>query len=188
MPAWRARYFDYGARTALALSTEPAGASVDGCQATTCKPPEPAHNPYCPYSSHRASFLKNALAVRVPHAWFKHFYIFSTLLSAFWLQQLLTCGPAVQLLARLGPPLAGPTPTRSQVLITSTCLLLQGLRRLYECLFVLRPSTATMPGIVYLAGIAYYAAVGVAVWIDGAGEPPHRVLARDAWSQVPRMG
>lgn len=48
-------------------------------------------------------------------------------------------------------------------------MLIQGARRLYECKAFAKPSASRMWFVHWLVGLAFYLAVSVALWIEGAG-------------------
>lgn len=109
-------------------------------------------------------------AAEVPHAWFKHFYLFSVVLSAFWAGRLLSSGSAPRRVLVAGHverehPASGMS--LGQVALAWAILCVQGCRRLYECLAFDRPSTATMWVGHWVLGLAYYGALSMAVWVEG---------------------
>jgi len=116
-------------------------------------------------------------AVTVPHSWFGHFYVFSVLSSLFWGAQLATHGSVYRYLAdsRMSSYWAGVSPGTAngggmrieQVVLVWMAMLLQGIRRSYECLFVQRPSKSAMSVLHYLLGMAFYCSTGIGVWIEG---------------------
>lgn len=97
----------------------------------------------------------------VPHNWFTHFYICSTICTAFWLSQ---CDFPWILFANMSQ-----SQIASQRGRTTWCMILlqiQGLRRLYECLFVAKTSKSRMWVGHYFIGLAFYVATNIAVWIE----------------------
>lgn len=58
--------------------------------------------------------------------------------------------------------------TLDQVTIAWALMLIQGLRRLYECLAFSRPSSAQMWIGHWAFGIWYYLSVNVALWVEGS--------------------
>jgi 3-oxo-5-alpha-steroid 4-dehydrogenase 3 len=90
--------------------------------------------------------------------------------SIFWALQLLFHGAAFQAIAtRVGPEHLHQAISINQVMLCWGLMLIQGLRRLHECLSFSKPSTSEMWFVHWLAGIAFYLAVVVAIWIEGAG-------------------
>lgn len=114
---------------------------------------------------------------RVPHAWFNHFYVVSVLGSALWGVELFAGGGVVMRFlsewevfarAKLAAPVHGMA--WEQVVLAWAMLAVQGVRRLYECWFVMRQSKSDMWFVHWLMGLFFYAGIGLAVWIEGAGE------------------
>lgn len=108
----------------------------------------------------------------VPHAWFLHFYVLSVASSALWAWQLVTCGTAMEWLARRQS--AGEedgSMTMAQVYLAWGLMAVQGVRRLYESLAVTKAGSSPMSAIHYLIGSSYYVVMGVSVWIQGSGMP-----------------
>lgn len=56
-----------------------------------------------------------------------------------------------------------------QVFLAWSLMAVQGLRRLCESITLVKPSSAKMWFVHWFVGIAFYLAVGVAVWIEGVG-------------------
>lgn len=118
----------------------------------------------------KKSLLDNAVSLQVPHSWFLHFYVISIASSAFWAFQIVTKGSAFEFLGWLSANATNhlsSSMTKQQVIVTWALMLLQGLRRLRECITLRRPSAATMPVPTWIVGMAFYAAVGISVWIEG---------------------
>lgn len=59
--------------------------------------------------------------------------------------------------------------SKEQVLLAWSLMVVQGLRRLYESVTLAKPSSAKMWFVHWFLGIAFYIAVGMAVWIEGVG-------------------
>jgi 3-oxo-5-alpha-steroid 4-dehydrogenase 3 / polyprenol reductase len=106
-------------------------------------------------------------SIKVPHSWFKHFYMLSMVSSAMWLQQLYTRGPMLQNVLRATSK-DRPSMSFNQLVLCCMLLAIQGSRRLYESTVLTKPSTSQMWVGHYLLGLLYYAAMGVAIWIEGA--------------------
>lgn len=111
--------------------------------------------------------LDRLAKLQVPHTWFTHFYMVSVASSAFWGYQLATHGIIFGLLASRYASDGQRGMTTNQILITWALMAFQGSRRLYESIRLLTPSSAQMPLASYALGIAFYLAVGVAVWAEG---------------------
>lgn len=144
IPALRDRFLVYGARNALA--------------GNNTRPPR------------EQNVLERTLdyfaSMKVPHSWFKHFYMLSVALSMVWLQQLYTRGPLLQKV------LSGTSTHRSsmsfnQLVLCWTLLTIQGSRRLYESMTLEKPTLSQMWVGHYLLGLLYYTAMGLAIWIEG---------------------
>lgn len=114
--------------------------------------------------------LDSLASLRVPHSYFTQFYIASVLSSLFWGVQLLSGGRAFQAIASgvHSEHLESPMSV-NQVMVCWALLLIQGSRRLYECLVFSKPSSSKMWFVHWLLGIAFYLAATVAIWIEGTG-------------------
>lgn len=67
-----------------------------------------------------------------------------------------------------------------QVFLCWALMLIQGARRLYECKAFAKPSASRMWFVHWLVGLAFYLAVSVALWIEGAGALlSHKVILDD---------
>lgn len=109
----------------------------------------------------------DALATfQVPHSWFASFYVVSTLCSFIWLSQILLDQSLWRKLAFWTN--MTKSMTLDQIIVTWILMLLQGLRRLYECLELTKPSNARMWIGHWALGVWFYASMSVAVWIEGA--------------------
>jgi 3-oxo-5-alpha-steroid 4-dehydrogenase 3 len=117
--------------------------------------------------SNNITALDRLAKLQVPHTWFTHFYIVAVASSAFWAYQLATYGAIFRVLASRYASHGQRGMTMNQILITWVLMALQGSRRLYESVRLLKPSTAQMPLTSYALGIAFYLAVNVAVWAEG---------------------
>lgn len=100
--------------------------------------------------------------VTVPHSWFYHFYVVSSICTAIWSGVILRGHE---------PPLLSPNWNLSNLweARTKLCMLLmqiQGLRRLYECLLMSKPSKSRMWIGHYAIGIAFYLVTNVAIWLE----------------------
>lgn len=65
----------------------------------------------------------------------------------------------------------------SQVMVCWALMMVQGVRRLRECLVFSKPSSSRMWFVHWLLGIAFYLATGIAIWIEGTGLDNHAVAA-----------
>ncbi|KAL2822530.1 protein DFG10 [Aspergillus granulosus] len=169
----RSRFIPYGARATSTATVE-------------------AEKPVSPTSPRSASPVTRALdyvaTLRVPHSYFTQFYVVSVLSSIFWAVQLLWHGAAFQAIAtRVRPERLHHAISINQVMLCWGLMLIQGLRRLYECLSLSKPSTSRMWFVHWLAGIAFYLTVAVAIWIEGAGTVLSHTLSLDDFSLATRF-
>ncbi|KAL2753396.1 hypothetical protein ACRALDRAFT_1077523 [Sodiomyces alcalophilus JCM 7366] len=119
------------------------------------------------------SILVRALALlgHTPHAWFRHFYVASVASSAFWAGQFFVGGSVLRTLAtwQAGRTSSSASLSLEQVVSVWGLMALQGVRRLYECTVVMRPSAQSkMLSIHWLLGLAFYLNMGIAVWVEGS--------------------
>ena len=138
-----------------------------GPRATPTSEPKPQP----PQTKSPAARTLDALAsLQVPHSFFTQFYVASVISSLFWGIQLLSRGSAFQAIAtRTSPEHLQKTMSVNQVMVTWALMLIQGSRRLYECLVFSKPSSSKMWFVHWLLGAGFYVAVNVAVWIEGTG-------------------
>lgn len=107
-------------------------------------------------------------SIRVPHAWFKHFYILSVSCSLFWGYQLWTRGYVYRKLAStLGNNSTNAFVEQEKLTILWTLMLLQGSRRLYESFAYAKPSRSTMWIGHYIMGLGFYFLYTLAIAIEG---------------------
>jgi 3-oxo-5-alpha-steroid 4-dehydrogenase 3 len=137
--------------------------------------------------SKNVNSLDRLAKLQVPHTWFTHFYMVSVASSAFWAYQLAADGVVFRLLASRYASDGQGGMTMNLIFITWALMAFQGSRRVYESLRLLKPSTAQMPLASYALGIAFYLAVGVAVWAEGmrksSGAPSFTTHIADRRSQ-----
>ncbi|GAB0134842.1 hypothetical protein EsDP_00003197 [Epichloe bromicola] len=110
---------------------------------------------------------------QIPHSWFWHFYLLSTGLSAFWAWQYLVRGSVMALLAEKqarGSSAEQPSTELGRVFLAWTMMASQGSRRLFECFFVSKPGRTPMWIVHWALALAFYAAMSVAVWVEGSGD------------------
>lgn len=161
-PAVRTRYVAYGSRAIPVKNTdrlEPhreSNGSADKHNADTSK--------------NLKWVLERLDAMQVPHGWFQHFYIISVFSSLFWGLQILAKGSMLETLCQsVGPSIQAKGMTVDQVVLTWSLVTIQGVRRLLETSFLIQPSGSKMWFVHWLLGIAFYLALGVSCWIEGAG-------------------
>lgn len=122
------------------------------------------------YIFHFVSCLTSA--GKVPHAWFIHFYILSLSCTVFWAIQFITHGTLLELIVENQCSKRTSSMTLSQVVLVWFLMGLQGARRLYEYLAVLRPSSSRMWIIHWLLGNAFYLCTSVSIWVEGSSKLP----------------
>lgn len=106
----------------------------------------------------------------MPHSWFQHFYVVSVLSSLFWGLQILAKGSAFETLCQsIGHNTQSKGMTTDQVVLSWSLVTIQGVRRLLETSLFVRSSESKMWFIHWLVGMAFYLALGIACWIEGAG-------------------
>ncbi|ORY63415.1 uncharacterized protein BCR38DRAFT_458555 [Pseudomassariella vexata] len=106
----------------------------------------------------------------VPHSWFMHFYVLSISSSVFWAFQFMCRGSILNGIAKSQTAVSSAAATMSinQVFLTWLMMLMQGGRRLYEHLAIIRPSSSKMWVVHWLLGCAYYLCIGVSIWVEGS--------------------
>ncbi|KAI1646315.1 uncharacterized protein F4817DRAFT_340475 [Daldinia loculata] len=105
---------------------------------------------------------------KVPHSWFIHFYILSVSCSVFWAVQFLSHGKILEFIVKNQAPSETSSMSINQVVIVWALMSLQGARRLYEYMAVVRSSPSKMWIIHWLLGVAYYFCTGISIWIHGS--------------------
>ncbi|KAK2004885.1 3-oxo-5-alpha-steroid 4-dehydrogenase [Colletotrichum falcatum] len=107
-----------------------------------------------------------ASAGQIPHSWFMHFYVASIASSAFWAWQHLQGGSVITSLTAQQAASGTPSVSFEQTVLVWALMALQGGRRLYECLFVMKPGSSKMWFVHWLLGLGFYLCMGVSVWVD----------------------
>jgi 3-oxo-5-alpha-steroid 4-dehydrogenase 3 len=102
----------------------------------------------------------------VPHAWFKHFYVLSTLSTIFWGYQLWARGWFYRLIATKVSENREAFMMVDQIVMLWFVILLQGSRRLYESIVYAKPSLSTMWIGHWIMGMGFYFFVNIAIWIE----------------------
>ncbi|KAF2403647.1 putative 3-oxo-5-alpha-steroid 4-dehydrogenase [Trichodelitschia bisporula] len=124
------------------------------------------------------TFLDHLATYRVPHAWFTHFYLFSLVNSGFWLWQLYTEGAAIRFIAAYVALPPASAMYKEQALLAELLILFTSLRRIYECMVLAKPSTSRMWCLHWILGMAFYAILPVAIWLEAIPFIQHP----DPWS------
>lgn len=117
----------------------------------------------------------------VPHSWYWHFYLVSSSWSVFWAWQYLSRGSLMDAMARAQLQAEPASTPLGRVFLTWAMMALQGGRRLYECLRVIRPGETPVPLFHWALGLVYYTVLGVAAWIHGSGASVARAATRVPW-------
>jgi 3-oxo-5-alpha-steroid 4-dehydrogenase 3 len=107
---------------------------------------------------------------QVPHSWFSGFYVTSLACSMFWLTQYCTGGRVLTFVTAKQAEKSSAAEAVGQVALVWGLMALQGARRLYEQLFLVKPSNSTIWIVHWLLGIFFYAFVSVSIWIEGSGK------------------
>ncbi|OAA48297.1 3-oxo-5-alpha-steroid 4-dehydrogenase [Beauveria brongniartii RCEF 3172] len=147
-------------------------------------------------------------AGQVPHAWFWHFYLLSMAGSAFWAWQFWNRGGVLRALAERqqqqqqratdgssseveeAEAMVKMERELGKVFAAWIMMALQGTRRLYESMFVMKTGSGSSMWVVHwVVGLSFYAVMSISVWIEGSDailaswetQEPARILA----SRVP---
>lgn len=108
--------------------------------------------------------------VQAPHGYFGHFYVLSVLSSVFWGFQIISQGSTMKSVASMADKGSHSTSmSMDRIILLWSFLLLQGMRRLMESIFVFKTSASKMWFVHYLLGMGFYLVAGIAVWIEGGG-------------------
>lgn len=116
---------------------------------------------------------------RVPHSWFWHFYVLSVASSVFWVWQFLSRGTVLKFIVERQVALVETTTVATEadraanlgrLFVAWTMMAMQGSRRLYECMFVLKPGKSGMLVAHWALGLLFYAFIGVALWVENSGK------------------
>ena len=110
---------------------------------------------------------------QVPHSWFGAFYVVSLACSVFWLVQYLSDGAVLRFVASRQAADQQPSATSGQVVLGWFMMFLQGGRRVFEHLTIMKPSKSTMWVVHWLLGLLFYLSISVSVWVEGSGMVSH---------------
>ena len=159
-PALNARFVSYGSRSAKTPDDSTDGPKNKNNQTSQNVPLNIAQRS-----------IDYIAVLQVPHGYFLHFYVVALLSSVFWLIQIGTGGSILRSLCASNlDEVAVASMSVDQVLLTWSLLTLQGVRRLLESIKWNKSSASKMWFVHWLLGIAFYLAMGMAVWMDGAEE------------------
>ncbi|KAH8692857.1 putative 3-oxo-5-alpha-steroid 4-dehydrogenase [Talaromyces proteolyticus] len=165
LPALNSRFVNYGARSSSTAKTQ------DG----DSTPKQPSSD-----ATVVTSVLDRLATWQVPHRYFTHYYITLLLSSAFWINQLLTHGPAFRfVVANTSSEHLQKSMTLRQVLLCIGLVVIQGVRRLYESFAFAKPSSSRMGVVHWLLGLSFYLGVTIAIWIEGLGAVLSNTLTLD---------
>jgi 3-oxo-5-alpha-steroid 4-dehydrogenase 3 / polyprenol reductase len=126
------------------------------------------HKAFIPYGKTRSGVLKDEFSIiglvaniAVPKVWFWHYYLISVSLSIASGWQLVECSSnkslcIVDWLGRVD----------GRILLVWGMMLVQGSRRLYESLFVIKASDAKMWIGHYLVGCVFYIMICLSIFAD----------------------
>ena len=147
-------------------------ARTNGTDVTVAKDDKSTHEPESQPAGAVEHILDLIATLQVPHSYFQHFYLVSVFSSLFWGVQFISEGRALKLISQNAPH-ADPSSSMSidQIALTWSLMSIQGVRRLLESSLLAKPSMSKMWFVHWLLGIAFYLAVSVSVWIEGAGKP-----------------
>ena len=161
VPAVRHRFFDYGPRA----TERPDNQSTSPRKTAASSPSQ--HNVTA--GDPIATLLDRFASYRVPHGWFIHFYLLSTGLSALWAYRIWYRGLAFEFLAVNSGVQLDNAMSTNQVALAWCLMLMQGLRRLVECVIFAKRSSSQMWIGHWILGLLFYAFMSVSVWIEGSG-------------------
>jgi len=159
----RRRFFQYGPRASNAVATAPAKRKDARSEKNVT-----VGNPIAVILDHLAGYT-------VPHRWFIHFYTLSAILSAFWAYQIWHQGFLFRFVATntsIGP---SDSMSTDMTALVWALMLIQGVRRLFECIAFAKRSSSKMWIGHWILGLAFYACMSVAVWVEGSRTSIHFV-------------
>jgi 3-oxo-5-alpha-steroid 4-dehydrogenase 3 len=90
--------------------------------------------------------------------------------SAFWAAQYVSRGGAMRAVAARQAQARGPSMELGQVYVGWALITVQGLRRLYESLFVTKAGSSPMFVLHWVLGLIYYTCNLMSVWVEGSGK------------------
>ncbi|KAK2013145.1 3-oxo-5-alpha-steroid 4-dehydrogenase [Colletotrichum eremochloae] len=168
---WCQIFFGISSATVLAIQMIPKAAQhllLDYGARSPASTGDQAKEPAGPKGSNVFMDIVRAVASvgQIPHSWFMHFYVTSIASSAFWAWQYLQGGSAITSIAAQQAASETPSMRFEQTVLVWALMALQGGRRLYECLFVMKPGSSKMWFVHWLLGLGFYLCMGVSVWVD----------------------
>ena len=161
VPALSSRYISYGSRTTSAQNDSTAKHRGPAARSTPAALSLPIVVD---------QLLDSVAEIQVPHAWFTHFYLVSVASSIFWGVQIFAQGSLLAVIdGCAGSPNRHDVVLLHQTVLAWALMSVQGSRRLLESTRARVPSTSRMFIAHWLLGIAFYLAMGVAIWVEGSG-------------------
>jgi len=115
-----------------------------------------------------AALLDHFASYRVPHGWFIHFYFLSVGLSILWAHQIWMRRPAFEFLAAHSGVKLENSMSANRAALGWCFMLVQGLRRLVECVLFAKRSSSQMWIGHWVLGLLFYAFMSISVWIEGS--------------------
>lgn len=133
---------------------------------------------------------------QIPHSWFSAFYVLSVGCSLFWASQYyllhhsstqnyndsngestLQLSLPLQIITWKQVSTAGTAPsgtTPAQLFLAWGMMFLQGIRRIYEHMVIIKPSSknnkkSTIWVVHWILGLGFYFVTNIAVWVEGSG-------------------
>ncbi|EEQ83728.1 3-oxo-5-alpha-steroid 4-dehydrogenase [Blastomyces dermatitidis ER-3] len=157
-PFVRSRFIAYGPRATSLGSIKPPQNSEQGYHTVSQRPSW----------SWSMKVLDYLASLQVPHSFFTQFYVVSVLSSILWGTQIYFKGPLFKAVSStVRDDNAQTSMSRNQIVLCWTLLLIQGTRRLYESISTAKPSQSKMWFPHWIVGLAYYVAMGMAIWVEG---------------------
>ncbi|OJD21874.1 hypothetical protein ACJ73_06786 [Blastomyces percursus] len=158
VPFIRARFISYGPRATSSGSIKPPQNSEQDYHTVSKRP----------LGSCSMQVLDYVASLQVPHSFFTQFYVVSVLSSILWGAQIYSKGPLFKAVSStVREDNLQTSMSRNQVVLCWTLLLIQGIRRLYESISTAKPSQSKMWFPHWIVGLAYYVAMGMAIWVEG---------------------
>jgi hypothetical protein len=125
--------------------------------------------------------------IRVPHSWFIHFYVVSVTSTLFWGYQIYVGGSAyIWILDHVSQSVTESKPKLFEdneetgsgngiegLLVCWVLLLVQGIRRFWECLVFVKKDRSDKKSTMWIGhwflGLLFYSTVNIAFWVERTG-------------------
>jgi 3-oxo-5-alpha-steroid 4-dehydrogenase 3 len=160
IPILKDRFLAYGARSAASKTGH--GAASRDVRSKEKSPSLPFTHGFGPLNA----IFDFVASLQVPHGWFLSFYFISVASSMLWQFQLLTRGFLYQNIADWTHR-QHASMSLDRIALCWFLMAFQGTRRLWECIILTRPSHSKMWVFHWLAGVLFYFATGISIWIEG---------------------